>query len=141
MEQDEQPQPPADQSEQGQCPFGPRLEGSGPKSPPPITLLANDRPPIRPYVGRTCVEAVLALVLSVLGLSGMFICCFGVVSVWMELGALMLAVTAKKKIRANPYLGGDGLATAAIAIALIFLGLYALWSIGAFLLIGFASRF
>ena len=139
MEQDEQT--PADRPEQGQCPFGPPLDGSGPKSPPPITLLADDRPPMRPYVGQTCVEAVLALVLSILGISGMFICCFGVVSVWMELGALMLAVTAKKKIRANPYLGGDGLATAAISIALIVLALYALGSIAWFLFIGFASPF
>jgi hypothetical protein len=139
MEQDEQT--PADRAEQGQCPFGPPLDGSPPKSPPPITMLADERPPIRPYAGQTCVEAVLALVLSVLGISGMFVCCFGMLSVWMELGALMLAVTAKKKIRANPYLGGDGLATAAISIALIVLGLYALGSIAMFLFIGFASRF
>lgn len=139
MEQDEQPL--ADRPEQGQSPFGPPLDDSGPKSPPPITLLADDRPPIRPYVGQTSVEAVLALVLSILGISGMFFCCFGMVSVWMELGALMLAVNAKKKIRANPYLGGDGMATAAISIALIVLALYALGSIAMFLFIGFASPF
>ena len=139
MEQDEQT--PADRPEQGQCPFGPPLDDSRPKNPPPITLLPDDQPPIRPYVGQTCVEAVLALVLSILGISGMFLCCFGVVSVWMELGALMLAVTAKKKIRANPYLGGDGLASAAISIALVVLGLYALRRIATFLFFGFASRF
>ena len=138
MEQDQQT--PADRPEQGQSPSGPPLDYSGPKNPPPITLLDDARPPIRPYVGQTCVEAVLALVLSIVGISGMFVCC-GVVSVWMELGALMLAVNAKKKIRANPYLSGDGLATAAIFIALTVLALYALWTIVVFICFGFASRF
>ena len=137
MEQDEQN--PADRPEEGQNPFGPPLDDSPPKSPPPITLLADDGPPIGAYVGQTCVEAVIALVLAILGISGMFFCCFGAVSIWMELGALMLAVTAKKKIRANPYLGGDGLATAAITIALITLSLYAVGSIAMFLFMGFAS--
>ena len=138
MEQDQQT--PADRPEQGQSPFGPSSDDSGPKNPPPITLLDDAQPQIRPYVGQTCVEAVLALVLSIVGISGMFVCC-GVVSVWMELGALMLAVNAKKKIRANPYLSGNGLATAAISIALTILALYALWTIAAFIFFGFASRF
>lgn len=136
MEQDEQP--PADQPEQGESPFAPRLGDSAAESPPPITLADDHRPPIRPYTGQVCAESVTALVLSILGITGSFFCCFGGVTVWMELIALMLAVNAKKKIRADPYVGGDGLATAAISIALVILTLYALVSTAGFVWMVFA---
>lgn len=137
MEQDEQP--PA-QPERGECPFGPLPGDSSAESTPPITLLADGRPPIRPYVGKTCVEAVVAFGLSIGGAWGSC-CCFGALGISLEIGALMLAVTAKKKIKANPYLTGDGLATAAIVVALVFLSLYAMGSIAMFLSMGLVPGF
>ncbi len=118
MEQDEQQ--PAE-PEQGESPFGA----------PPITLSGAERPPVPPYSGPPSIEAVLALILAILGVPAgcVFYCSAGGVTIWMELGALMLAVAAKKKVWANPGLGGDGLATAAIWVALIILTLCAAGSV------------
>ena len=108
---------------------------------PPITLVDDRQPPVRPYTSQTSAEAMLALVLAILGIPGAVFCCFGVVTVWMELGALMLAVAAKKKIRDNPYVGGNGLATAAICVALVVLTLYAVGYIMMFIMTEVGKRF
>ena len=127
MEQDEQQ------------PVGPE-QGDNPFGSPPITLVDDGQPPLQPSAGLTCNEAVLALVLSLLGIASGPFCCFGVVTIWMELGALMLAVTARKRIGDNPHLRGEGLARAAICIALIILALYAVGHIFMFVSMGWAAR-
>lgn len=84
-------------------------------------------PSIYGYGPRTqkCSEATTALVLAIVGLPVGLLCCV-LVGVGLQIGALVTANQAKQKIAANPYLTGEGQATAAQVIAVIGLILCAL---------------
>ncbi len=69
---------------------------------------ANYQPPIIP---QACKEANEALIASIIGI----FCCAPILDPF----AIYKALQAKKRIRENPYLTGDGIATGAIIVAII----------------------
>ncbi len=82
--------------------------------------------PYGPYPGgygqQACSEATEALIAAIIGLVLVF-CCFA----WfLPILALTKANEAKRKIAANPYLTGAGMATAAQVIAIVNLAFIAL---------------
>jgi len=73
-----------------------------------------------PPVQQTCPEAKEALIMAILG----WVCC-----VLLQIWALIKAAEAKRKIDANPYLTGRGMATAAQVIAIIQLVVFVIYII------------
>lgn len=69
-------------------------------------------------VTRTCKEAKEALQYAIVGLF-----CFGII---LEPIAISKALKARKAMAADPQLGGSGMVTAALVIAVIGLGLWVL---------------
>jgi peptidyl-prolyl cis-trans isomerase B (cyclophilin B) len=68
---------------------------------------------------RNCTEAIAALVCSI---AGLFVC-----GILVEPMALVLSIVALKKIRADPYLQGRGMAIAGMVISIVVLVLSILW--------------
>jgi len=80
-------------------------------------LAIQGKGPVLAVTG-TCKEAKEALQFAIIGLF-----CFGIV---LEPIAISKALKAKKVIAEDPSLGGSGMATAALVIAVIGLGLWVL---------------
>ncbi len=84
-----------------------------------LALQGRMPPPMAPgYGAQTCPEAKEALILSIVG----WVCC-----VLLQIWTLIKAAEAKRKIDANPYLTGRGMATAAQVLAIIQLVVFALY--------------
>jgi hypothetical protein len=92
--------------------------------------IRHSEPVIEPEQKRPCKKANTALILAIVG-----IFLLGVV---LEPIAIFKALKARKMIKADPKLTGEGKATAAIIIAIICI---TLWTISIILLIGLAIRF
>ena len=91
-----------------------------------LAIQGQAPPPMPGYGQQTCPQAKEALITAIISL----FCCAIILGPW----ALVKANEAKKKIDANPYLTGRGMATAAQVIAVVGL---ILWGLG--LLLRFAE--